>query len=217
MKVPVHAGRVLHQVENTYRLLSALGIEGPPPPLKLVPGQRLVEQYQRQIAVVRGSGRGPVVGVHISAREAERRWQDANFEHLITRLIREHQATVLLTWAPGQRDNPQFPGDDDSAKKITTACASEHLLALPTADLEQLIASLAVCDIVISSDGGPTHLAAALGKPVLCFFGKYPEQWHPWGVPYRLLRKPGGRVSEISLDEAMAAYRELAQALESAL
>lgn len=204
--VPAQTERMLHQVENTFRLLRTFGIDGPPPALKLVPDPKLVAAYRKQLPLAKGA----VVGVHISAREPDRRWPDARFAELITALMVEQHASVLLTWAPGQRDNPQFPGDDDNAREIAARCASPRLLALPTAGLAQLIASLALCDYVVCSDGGPVHLAAALGKPVLCLFGsERPELWHPWGVPYRLLQPESRDVADISLAEVLQAFREL--------
>ncbi len=204
--VAAQTGGMLHQVENNFRLLTTLGIEGPPPALKLVPDPALVEAYKKKMP----AAGGPVVGVHISAREADRRWPDACFVELITTLIGQHHATVVLTWAPGSRDNPRFPGDDDSAREIAVRCAGDHLLVLPTAGLAQLIAGLAVCDSVICSDGGPVHLAAALGKPVVSLFGsERPELWHPWGVPYRLLQPVSHQVRDITVDEVLAAWKEL--------
>jgi ADP-heptose:LPS heptosyltransferase len=206
--VPAQAERMLHQAENTFRLLRPFGIEGPPPLLKLVPDANLVEACRKRLPITGA----PVVGVHISAREPDRRWPDARFAELISALIAEHHASVILTWAPGSRDNPQFPGDDDNARGIVERCASTRLLALPTAELAQLIASLAVCDYVVCSDGGPVHLAAALGKPVVCFFGsERPELWHPWGVPYRLLQPESRNAADISLAAALQAIRELWQ------
>ena len=204
--VPAHTEGMLHQVENNFRLLQVLGIEGPPPALKLVPDHKLVEAYRKQLPV----GGGPVVGVHISAREADRRWPDACFVELIAALTGQENAAVVLTWAPGSRDNPRFPGDDDSAYDIVARCTGDRLLALPTSGLAQLIASLAICDTVICSDGGPVHLAAALGKPVVSLFGsERPELWHPWGVPYRLLQPASQRVSDVMMREVLAAWREL--------
>ena len=204
--VPAHTERSLHQVENNFRLLQVLGIQGPPPALKLVSDPKLLETYKKQLP---GSD-GPVVGVHISAREADRRWPDAHFVELIQALINQHGAKVVLTWAPGSRDNPRFPGDDDSARDISERCTGERFVALPTSGLAQLITSLAVCDTVICSDGGPVHLAAALGKPVVSLFGsERPKLWHPWGVPYRLIQPASHQVRDITVHEVLSAWKAL--------
>ncbi len=207
LSVPLNTGVPMHQVENAFRVLGPLGIDGPPPPLKLVPDARKVTACKAMLS----DQPGPVVGVHISARESDRRWPDTNFTELIARLIDDHRASVVLTWAPGARDRRDFPGDDDSAKQLAQSKPGGRLLAIPTSGLSDLIASLAVCDYVICSDGGPVHLAAALGKPVVCFFGsERPELWHPWGVPYRLLQPASRNVADITVEEALRAFSELA-------
>ena len=54
------------------------------------------------------------------------------------------------------------------------------------------------------------HIAAALGKPILCFFGDSDAaRWHPWGVHYRLLQPDSRDVADINLVAALQALREL--------
>ena len=207
LSVPLNTGVPMHQVENAFRVLGPLGIYGPPPPLKLVPDASKVAACKAMLP----DHTGPVVGVHISARESDRRWPDANFTELIARLIDDRGASVVLTWAPGARDRRDFPGDDDSARQLAQSKPGGRLLAIPTSGLSDLIASLAVCDYIICSDGGPVHLAAALGKPVVCFFGsERPELWHPWSVPYRLLQPASRNVADITVAEALSAFSALA-------
>ena len=209
MAVPIQSGRMLHQVENTFRLLQVLGVNGSPPPLKLRADPVLLQAWRQRLP----GGGGPLVGVHISAREADRRWPDVHFIDLIRRLRDKHAARILLSWAPGGGENSLFPGDDTSAAEIAAACAGENMLALPTSGLDELIAGLALCDQVICSDGGPVHLAAGLGKPVVSLFGsERPELWHPWGVPHRLLQPPSHDVRDIAVDEVLSAWESLSGA-----
>ena len=54
------------------------------------------------------------------------------------------------------------------------------------------------------------HIAAALGKPILCLFGsESPQRWHPWGVPYRLLQPASHNVRDIGVDEVRQAFASL--------
>jgi ADP-heptose:LPS heptosyltransferase len=54
------------------------------------------------------------------------------------------------------------------------------------------------------------HIAAGLGKPIVCFFGRSdPTRWHPWGVPHRALQPPSHEVKDITVAEALAAYESL--------
>ncbi len=54
------------------------------------------------------------------------------------------------------------------------------------------------------------HAAAALDKPILCFFGNSDAgRWHPWGVPYQLMQPRSEDVSDITVVEALEKFREL--------
>jgi ADP-heptose:LPS heptosyltransferase len=198
-----------HQVETIFRLLQPLEIQGPPPPLCLIPDPDRRENLRALLPVTTG----PIVGVHISAREADRRWPDSRFHELIGRILAHCGGAIVLTWAPGNEANPYFPGDDASAQRLANGNCSRPVVAMPTPGIADLIASLSLCDCVICSDGGPVHLAAALGKPVLCFFGSEDRRlWYPWGVPYELLQRESRLVRDIEVEEAWAAFRRLLEA-----
>lgn len=54
------------------------------------------------------------------------------------------------------------------------------------------------------------HIAAALGKPILCFFGKSDKtRWYPWKAPHVLLQPPSLNVADIGVDEAARAFDQL--------
>jgi len=207
MALAAPGGEPRHHVESVYALGGFFGIEGAPPPLVLRADAALAGQIATTPAAQSGK---PLIGVHISAREADRRWPLQHFIALCRELIEHRDCAVLLTWAPGDRNNPFFPGDDQAAQEISAAIANPALTLCPTPNLETLCAAISVCGLQISSDGGPVHLAAGLGKPVLCFFGEEnPAKWHPWGVPYALLRKPSRRVADIAVGEVLAEFDKL--------
>lgn len=202
LAVPAATAGMLHQVENTFRILRPLGIDVRPPAPRIYPDAALAAGWRARLQ----AARGPVIGVHISAREADRRWPKEHFSELIRRLLRDADSRVVMTWAPGAGDRKEFPGDDAAAASIIRAIDDKRLLAVPTDSLADLIASISVCDIMICSDGGPVHLAAAQARPVVALFGsEHPELWYPWGVPYRLLRKPSRQVRDIHVDEVLQA------------
>lgn len=199
-----------HEVERTARLLRALELPATAlPPARIVPRTELVEAARAKL------GEGPVLALHISARKPSQRWPADRFVGLLRRLhVAEPMLRFALFWAPGAEDNPLHPGDDGKARQIVEACADLPLRAMPTHSLAELIAGLAACDRVLCSDGGHMHLAAALGKPIVCLFGKSDAaRWHPWGVPQVLLQPASQEVSELSVDEVLAALarKELAR------
>ena len=190
------AGR--HEVEDVFRLGAAFGIEGVPPPCRVVPPP---------------AARSPMltVGIHVSARKPSQRWPAAQFAEAIVALAARESMRFLLLWSPGPADNPMHPGDDEKAHEILHRVGDRAtVIARPTHRLAELIAALAECDALVCADGGAMHLAAGLGRPIVCLFGNSGvTRWRPWGVPHRLLQKPSLDVSDIGVDEVVDAFSAL--------
>lgn len=203
--VPIDELSGRHEVERVYALAPLLGLPPDPPPLKIVPDE---EEVRKAAAGFRPSKCR--VAVHISARRAKQRWPAESFVALIQHLCSERAASVMLLWSPGASDDPRHPGDDDKAREILKRTATLDVVAYPTRRLEQLIGALAATDAVICSDGGAMHIAAALGKPIVCFFGDSPvERWRPWGVRHHALQAPSRDAADVTVEEAAAALRSL--------
>jgi ADP-heptose:LPS heptosyltransferase len=182
-----------------FRLARVLGIEGAPPPLTL-----------RTFAP--GPAAGAItIGLHLSARKPSQRWPEAHFVAAMRMLAQNPRVRLRLLWAPGSEDDRRHPGDDEKAARVSAASAGLPVEAIETQALPALIAGLNGCDLVLLSDGGAMHIAAALGKPVVCFFGQSDATyWRPWGVPCRVLQPASRLVSDVSPAEAVAALRALA-------
>jgi ADP-heptose:LPS heptosyltransferase len=202
------AGEPRHAVEQCAALLGQLGISGDPPALVLKPDPAAAAAVRQRIAGLAGGG--PLIGLHISARKPSQRWPADRYPPLMREMHRRCGARFLLLWSPGDEENPLHPGDDRKARQIAEAAAGLPLLAYPTTLLRELIGALSVADGVICSDGGAMHLAAGLGKPIVCFFGKSdPQVWRPWGVPHVVLQPVSREVADVSVDEVVAAIESL--------
>lgn len=203
----------LHQVEYAYRLLEPVGIIGKPPALRLFPDPAevaLSRQKLERAAPTSHASRKILVAIQISSRKPVNRWPAEKFAELVRKLWRAHDAYFLLLWAPGSRSNPRHPGDDETAAEILRLLEGVPVVAYPQGTLRQLIADLSLCDCVVTSDGGAMHIAAALGKPMVCFFGDAASaHWKPWNSMHVLLQPASGRVSDIDVDEALAAFERL--------
>ncbi len=204
-----------HEAEDVFRLLEPLGIHGAPPPALVVAQPEEVtgvEAMLRQQGWATGALR---IAVHISARKASQRWPAERFIQLIKRLHKTCNATFVLLWSPGDEENPLHPGDDAKAREIVGALEGVPVMACPTHQLARLVAALSLCDCVVCSDGGAMHLAAALSKPILCFFGNSDSvRWRPWAVPHVLLQPSSLNVIDISVDEAAEGFQKLLASLK---
>jgi heptosyltransferase-3 len=200
----------LHEVEEAFRIAPFFGIEGTPPKTAVYVGERKASEA-RGLIMKALPGKNTLIGVHISARKPQQRWPAERFVEFLRQLV-EHRPDLafVLFWSPGESDNPTHPGDDAKAHQILDQLGSFPIVPFPTHALSDLFAGLAVCEQVVCSDGGAMHVAAALGKPILCFFGNSdPRQWHPWGVPYQLMQPQSEEVSDITVAEALEKFREL--------
>lgn len=210
LPTPADDGR--HEVAAMFGLLTPLAIAGEPPPLRLTaPESARRSAGDRLAAQPWWQAQRHTVAIHISARKPKQRWPAERFAALMHELHARYRLQFLLFWSPGDTDNRLHPGDDAKAAAILDACRELPVLAYPTADLTDLIGGLAICDRMICSDGGAMHIGAALGLPIVCFFGNSAASvWHPWGVRHQLLQTPSRDVADITVADAVAAFARLA-------
>jgi heptosyltransferase III len=190
----------LHEVERVFELGQSFGVRGKPGPMRIFPDPARRAELEGRL------GKGPYVALHISARRPAQQWPLERYAALANALASE--ARVLLLWAPGSRDNPRHPGDDEAADEVRRAVPAA--IPLPTPDLATLVAALSLADRVVCPDGGAMHLAAALGKPVVALFGDSPvERWRPWGVAHKVVRPASRNLADLTLEPVLEACAEL--------
>lgn len=201
-----NASKAKHEAEDVFELARQFGVEGSPGPCEVFPQATALSHARGTLM----HEERPCIAVHISARKPSQRWPIDRYAALMHELHETDRASFALFWAPGSPDNKTHPGDDAIANELLGRVKSLPVIAFPTRDLASLIAGLSLCDYMICSDGGAMHLAAALGKPILCFFGQSDaKRWHPWGVPYELLQPPSFNAADIDVDAALSAFDSL--------
>ncbi len=199
--------RPLHEVETIMGLLRPMGVTAPAPALCVRPDEVTLKRVTRAIDAEKG--RGALIAFHISSRRPENRWPIASFARLINSLTENSNIKPLVLWSPGAADNPLHPGDDEAAAELAGSLERPPLL-FKTRTIGELIAALSLAKMVVCLDGGAMHLAAGLGKPVLAIWGSTdPARWAPWGVENIILKKPSAHASDVSVEEAAAAFKKL--------
>lgn len=109
-----------------------------------------------------------LVAVHPGGSSSLKRWRLESFEELAATAAREFGARILWLVDPkGTGGNATLPAGSIRARP---------------ASLRELMALLSRSDLLVCNDGGPMHLAAALGVPTFAVYswGK-PEWWQPVG------------------------------------
>jgi ADP-heptose:LPS heptosyltransferase len=204
--VPALPHALLHEVQVLQLLAAAIDTPHADGPLRVYPRAAGIESWRERLSL---DAKRRWIALHVSAREAERRWPAAHCAQLIRRLANADTG-VLLLWSPGAADHPAHPGDDDKAADIMARVGTNPaVIAAPTVSLADLIAVLALCRGFIGADGGALHIAAGLGMPIVGLFEeRKTRRWHPWKVPYEIIVTPTGRVEDIPVEEvAQAAAR----------
>jgi heptosyltransferase-1 len=115
------------------------------------------------------------------------------------------------------------PGEDSLARAVEEA--SQGAAQPIRCSVSELVALTRRARLFIGSDSGPMHLAAALGIPVIAFFGPTdPARNGPYGTRGVVLRSPASQTSyahtsrpdegllSISVEEVLAAARRLLEA-----
>jgi ADP-heptose:LPS heptosyltransferase len=108
------------------------------------------------------------VALVMSATWPAKAWPARHVADLVGRLARDGHAPVVV------------PGPDDAALRAALAGAVEPRHVAPATDLLELADLLGTCRILVGTDNGARHLAAALGKPTVTLFGPTdPSGWNP--------------------------------------
>ncbi|MDU3889243.1 MAG: glycosyltransferase family 9 protein, partial [Serratia liquefaciens] len=191
-----------HQVEHTFSYLSAITEQ----PIPIPPVRVFLTAEERQQAAQRLQASLPSVericAVHISSRSPKRRWPIERYAEIINRLVAEPNTGVLIFWSPQGTLTPDDIGDQKRAEQLLALCQNERVALYPTASVRELLAGFDLCDRVLCSDGGQMHLAAALNKDMVVFFGDTDkESWHPWSGRYHILQTESGDCIDVPVDD----------------
>jgi ADP-heptose:LPS heptosyltransferase len=197
-----------HEVERSFACLATYGVTGAPPACTVAADAALAQTIAAGLPPALAGRR--LIGLQLSARKPQQRWPVERFAALARALHAAHGVGFLVFWSPGAANDPLHPGDDEKAAALIARTRDLPLAAVATHALGELIAGLSLCDEVISSDGGAMHIAAALGKPIVCLFGNSDAaRWHPWAVPHVLLQPESRDVADVSVEDVLIAWRRL--------
>jgi len=127
---------------------------------------------------------GPRIAFHpgCGATGRPREWPAAHYVELGRRLLAEHQATLVLTGGPGERDLAERIRQALAAPSQTPNPKSEIQNAAGPTTFAQFAALLSRCDILVCGNTGALHIGAAAGTHVVGLHGPTnPNKWGPVG------------------------------------
>lgn len=135
-----------------------------------------------------------IIAIHPGASDSSKQWPLENFSGLIDELIKKYSCKIIIV------------GDislKSISEKIVSLTGSKVIDAVGFTSVSQLVSLLNRCNLLVSNDSGPVHIAAALGVPVVSIFtrnepGINPECWKPLSansaivsVPFNAAEKMG--------------------------
>ena len=161
------AGRCVDtpMVDYYLKLATAAGCGPESPHLELFTtpqDERLADAVFDRLNLARD---GRLVGLNTGSSNSEAKcWPVESFGRLARRIVEQLDHDVLVFCGPRERS---------AAEQIVAqaGCRRVHSLAGQALDLGMTKACLRRCRTLVSTDSGPRHVAAALGRPVITLYG----------------------------------------------
>ncbi|HEY6804668.1 MAG TPA: lipopolysaccharide heptosyltransferase II [Pyrinomonadaceae bacterium] len=116
-----------------------------------------------------------------SINSRAKRWPAESFARLADRLITDGRQVVIVG----------SPGELDVTNQVTSKMKLKPVVLTGKTTIDELTATLGLCDLLVTNDTGPAHIAAALGRPTLVIFGPTnPLTTRPFSGQAEILRHP---------------------------
>lgn len=170
-----HRRRFSHENEHYFRLMADLGLAEEQKRFEFAP---LTSEAAARVEALRAS-LGPFAAVCTGGKRGDR-WALQRFAEIGRRLRTRRGLSLVAVGSAGEREQ--------CAQVLETAGAGVNLAGelsvLQSAEL------LRHALLLVTNDTGPSHLAAAVGTPVVVIFGShaYPGRWYPYGEGHEVFR-----------------------------
>jgi heptosyltransferase-2 len=203
----INRDSTLHDAQRNLSLLAALGEEPresecTPRVAVTLSARKTAEEVFRSLGI---NGDGPVFGINPGSVWATKRWTREGYAQLIGALKRRYGGHIVL-----------FGGEDDRGivEKIMALSGGACVSLVGRIGLGELAAAIERCDVFITNDSGPMHVAVARGVPVVAIFcattpalGFYPFSRNAVVVEKELGCRPcgshGGRRCPLGTEDCM--------------
>ncbi|HLI28306.1 MAG TPA: glycosyltransferase family 9 protein [Chloroflexota bacterium] len=161
--------------------LAPLGVPAAPVPVVRVRPAAQAAAEAAAFLAAHGSPEASWIALHVGSGSPRKNWPLARWQALAAAL---HAAGARLLLLAGPAEAAQLPD-------AWAALGSLRPVLVQDWSLDQLAALLAHCVGYLGADSGVTHLAAAVGTPVVALFGPTdPALWAPRGPRVAVIRQP---------------------------
>jgi lipopolysaccharide heptosyltransferase II len=165
------SGRIEHQADHYLRMARDLGADLTSTDVQELasPKQKVNSKHRAFLALCPGAEYGPA-----------KRWLPERFAAAANAVSAKRSVEWLL-----------FGTDRDAAvgQEVAAALGEHCVNRIGKTSLDELIAELRTCRLLLTNDTGTMHLAALLGLPTVSIFGSTePRMTGPWGAGHIVLR-----------------------------
>jgi len=185
-----------HEVERTLDFLNPLGVKKRLARL-CFPLTSEAEDYVSRFLEKKGfQERHPLIGIHLTSRpESGKTWADDCYINLLRTLKSRDGLYVIFSYGPDQTE---------TAQRVLGGLPFPQPYFL-SSDLKKFAAYVRALDLLVTVEGGPMHIGAAVGTKLVALFGRAdPLEWAPWGEGHTILKK-GNLCANISVEEVIEA------------
>jgi len=144
-----------HVVDINLGLLSVLGITAP---AREFPIEAIDSDVARK---AREEAGGAYALLNPGAAWPNKRWPPERLAAIATALRARHGLRSVVLWGPGE----------EALAEAVVAAADGAALLSPKATIADLVALARRAALMVSGDTGPTHIAAAVGTPIVGIYG----------------------------------------------
>jgi len=169
-----------HIVDLHLDLLKSIGIEENNPKLKLIIPEKVQQEFAKKLNTMGINPNEFLVGVHPGCISS-RAWDEDKFAEVIDKLSEQFNAKVVLTGGPKERDK---------GERISKLCQHSPINLIEKTTLPEMMALIKRLNVYIGADTGPTHIAGALGTPVLLIIlakNVKPVRWASYNSPHMII------------------------------
>jgi len=154
-----------HVVDINLGVLNAIGINPGPPEFPLEP---VISRVAAQMTEAAG---GRFALLNPGAAWPNKRWPPPRLGALAMALRERQNLRSVVLWGPGEFD---------LAEDVVATAGGAAILS-PQTSVADIVALARAAVVMVSGDTGPTHIAAAVGTPIVGIYGPTrPERNGPW-------------------------------------
>jgi heptosyltransferase-2 len=144
---------------------------------------------------------GEWLAVHPGSGSEKKNWPEERWLELLGSIIKRRSANILIVGGEAEGDR---------LNRMEAALPSGRIQMARNLELPALAEFLVQCRAFVGHDSGITHLAAALGLPVLCLWGPTEELvWRPLGAKVHLVNAPEGDLSGLEVRTVQGALERI--------